>query len=384
MDLTDPLHRRPNINDQEVSSCEQEPLHATRYLLCILKHSSDMIFATDVDGILVSFSSAGEKELGYRWKDMAGRPVSDLTVDPTELEKLVTIAQKEGSAARSEFPFQHRDGHTIYCDLSLSPLTNTEGQIVGTVGICRDVTQWKNLQEDLIRVDRLAEIGRTASSIAHEINNPLAIIGEISGWIGTVAGDAKSLVQEDREEIERGVRFIEEQTRRCRSLTHQLLSFVRDSAPSRASVDINKLLEETVAFLIPDLKYKDITVSTTLAEGPFLIDSDKQMLEQVLVNLMSNAIYAVNEKGEKGGRIDIESVSYDSMIEIRISDNGPGISEENQKRMYDLFFTTKPPGKGTGLGLPICRNIITKLGGSLSFETEAGKGTTFFIRLPVS
>jgi two-component system NtrC family sensor kinase len=343
-----------------------------------------MIFATDLDGILVSFSSAGEKALGYRWEDMAGRPVRYLTVDPTEFERLVTIAQKEGSAVRSEFPFQHRDGHTIYCDLSLSSLTDTEGQIVGTAGICRDITQWKNLQEDLIRVDRLAEIGRTASSIAHEINNPLAIIGEISGWIGTVAKDAKSLIQEDREEIERGVRFIEEQTRRCRSLTHRLLSFVRDSAPSRASVDINKLLEETVSFLIPDLKYKDIMVSTNLAEGPFLIDSDKQMLEQVLVNLMSNAIYAVNEKGEKGGRIDIETVKDESMIEIRISDNGPGISAENQKRMYDLFFTTKPPGKGTGLGLPICRNIITKLGGSLSFETEAGNGTTFFIRLPVS
>ena len=195
---------------------------------------------------------------------------------------------------------------------------------------------------------------------------------------------AKSLIQEDREEIERGVRFIEEQTRRCRSLTHQLLSFVRDSAPSRASVDINKLLEETVSFLVPDLKYKDIMVSTNLTEGSFLIDSDKQMLEQVLVNLMSNAIYAVNEKGEKRGRIDIETVGDESMIEIRISDNGPGISEENQKRMYNLFFTTKPPGKGTGLGLPICRNILKKLGGSLSFQTEAGEGTTFIIRLPVS
>jgi len=384
MESTDALQCRSNENDQEISIYKKELVQTRRYLQCILQNSSDMVFSADINGILISFSSGGEKALGYSWEDVAGRPVRELTVDPPEFDRLATISQEEGSAVRSEFPFRHRDGHTIYCDVSLSSLTNTEGQTVGTVGICRDITQWKNLQEDLIRVDRLAEIGRTASGIAHEINNPLAIIGEISGWIGTVAGDAKSLIQEDREEIERGVRFIEEQTRRCRSLTHQLLSFVRDSAPSRASVDINKLLEETVSFLVPDLKYKDIMVSTNLTEGSFLIDSDKQMLEQVLVNLMSNAIYAVNEKGEKRGRIDIETVGDESMIEIRISDNGPGISEENQKRMYNLFFTTKPPGKGTGLGLPICRNILKKLGGSLSFQTEAGEGTTFIIRLPVS
>ena len=103
-------------------------------------------------------------------------------------------------------------------------------------------------------------------------------------------------------------------------------------------------------------------------EGPLPVDSDKQMLEQLLVNLLSNAVYAVKEKGQKGGRIEIKTASDGSMVEIRISDNGPGIPEKNQKQMYDLFFTTKPPGKGTGLGLPICQNIIRKLGGNLSFD----------------
>lgn len=384
MESTDLLRCHSNKNAQEISIHKKELLQTRRYLQYILQNSNDMVFATDVDGILVSFSGGGEKALGYPWEEVAGRPVRELTVDPSEFDSLATISQEEGSTVRLEFPFQHRDGHTIYCDVSLIALTNAEGHIVGTVGICRDITQWKNLQEDLIRIDRLAEIGRTASGIAHEINNPLAIIGEISGWIGTVAGDAKGLIQEDREEIERGVRFIQEQTRRCRSITQQLLSFVRDSEPSRASVDIHKLLEETVSFLNPDLKYKEIVVSLNLMEGPLMMDSDKQMLEQVLVNLLSNAVYAVEEKGQKEGQIEIATARVESMIEIRISDNGAGISEDNQKHMYDLFFTTKPPGKGTGLGLPICQNIIRKLGGSLSFETEPGEGTTFFIRLPVS
>lgn len=384
MESTDPPRAKWKENAREILSHKKELLQTRKYLQCILQNSNDMVFATDVDGILVSFSSGGKKALGYPWEEVAGRPVRELAVDPSEFDNLATLSQEKGSAARLEFPFQHKEGHTIYCDVSLIALTNMEGQMVGNVGICRDITQWKQLQEDLIRVDRLAEIGRTASGIAHEINNPIAVIGEVSGWIGAVAADAKGLNPEDREEIETAVRHIREQTRRCRGITHQLLSFVRDSAPSRASVDVHRLLNETVSFLNPEFKYKGIEVLFRLVEGPLQMHTDKQMLEQVLVNLISNAVYAVTEKGEKGGRIEIETVKDESMIEIRISDNGTGIPEENLKRIYDLFFTTKPPGKGTGLGLPICQNIIKKLGGNLSFITEAGKGTTFFVRLPAS
>lgn len=384
MELTDPFCCLSNETTQEVSIHKRELLQTRKYLQFLLQNIDDMIFATDLDGILVSFSSGGEKALGYSWAEIAGRAVRELAVDPSEFDRLAAVSQKEGSAIRPEFPFQHKTGRTIYCEVSLNALTNTQGQPVGTVGVCRDITQWKEIQEDLIRVDRLAEIGRTSSGIIHEINNPIAVIGEIAGWIEAVAADAKGLNPEDREEIETAVQHIREQTRRCRSITHQVLSFVRDSGPSKASIDIHQLLEETASFLHPDLKYKEIEVVLNLMEGPLLMDSDKQLLEQVLVNLMSNAVYAVKEKKETGGRIQIETVRDESMIEIRISDNGIGISEENQKRMYDLFFTTKPRGKGTGLGLPICRNIISKLGGSLAFKSEAGEGTTFFIRLPAS
>jgi two-component system NtrC family sensor kinase len=383
MESTDPLHCQSRERTQDTLSQKEELLQTRRYLQCILQNSNDMVFATDVDGILVSFSSGGEKALGYLWEEVAGQSVRNLALDPLEFDKLTAISQENGSAAHLEFPFQHRDGHTIYCNVSLTALTDTQGNLVGTVGVCRDITQWKKLEEDLIRVDRLAEIGRTASGIAHEINNPIAVIGEISGWIGTVAADAEGLNPEDREEIEKAVQHINEQTRRCSSITHQLLSFVRDSEPSRTSLDIHRLIKETISFLNPELKNNDIDVVLDFMQGPLSLHSDKQMLEQVFVNLISNAIYAVKEKGGTGGRIVLKTSREASMLEIRISDNGTGISEENQKRMYDLFFTTKPTGKGTGLGLPICQDIIRKLGGSLSFETEAGKGTTFYIRLPV-
>ena len=368
----------------EILICQKELLQTRKYLQCILQNSNDMVFAMDVDGILVSLSKGGEQALGYAWEEAAGRAVRDLCVDPDKFDRLAALSRDKGSAVRLEFPFRHRRGHTVYCDVSLTALTNTEGKTVGAVGICRDITQWKQLQEDLIRVDRLAEIGRTASGIVHEINNPIAIIGEISGWIESVAADARGLNPEDRKEIETAVEHIQKQTRRCRNITHQLLSFVRDSAPSQTSVNIHNLLKGTVSFLNSEFKYNDIQVVFRLVQDPVLINTDRQMLEQVVFNLVSNAIYAVKEKGEKGGRIQIETVRDEAMLVIKISDTGIGISRENRERIYDLFFTTKPPGKGTGLGLPICQNIITKLGGTLSFETEAGVGTTFFVRLPAS
>ena len=114
------------------------------------------------------------------------------------------------------------------------------------------------------------------------------------------------------------------------------------------------------------------------------IKSDPKMLEQIFVNLITNAIYAVKEKGTEKGRISVKTSRAGPKMEITISDNGTGIPEEDQKKIFDLFYTTKPPGKGTGLGIPICRNIINKLGGDISFESQEGTGTTFTIRIPVS
>jgi len=384
MESNDSLQEQLARASQEFSRLKKELLDTRRFLHCMLDNSDDMVFATDVDGILVSFSKGGEKVLGYTMEQMAGRHVNDLADDPLGFEKLAAISREEGSAASLEFPFQHKAGHTIYFDVSLISLTDADGQFAGTVGICRDITLWKKFEEDLIRVDRLAEIGRTASGIAHEINNPIAVIGEISGWIEVVVGDAKGLNQKDRDELETAVQNIIKQVKRCRHITHQLLSYVRDLEPTQSSLDVHELLKQTVSFLNPELKFKDFEVVLNFMEGPLLLHSDKQMLEQVFVNLISNAIYAIKEKGETGGQIVLKTSRDKSMLEIRISDNGTGISEENQKQMHDLFFTTKPTGKGTGLGLPICQNIIKKLGGGFSFETEIGEGTTFIVKLPVS
>ncbi|MGD9031654.1 MAG: ATP-binding protein [Desulfobacteraceae bacterium] len=369
---------------QELSSHKIE-LHQTRgYLQCILQNSNDMIFATDVDGMIVSFSKGGEKVLGYTWEEVAGFFIEDLSENPESFEDFMADSQEKGSAVRLEFPFKHKEGHTVYCDVSIINLTNTKGQRVGTVGVSRDITRWRKLQEELIRIDRLAEIGRVAAGIAHEINNPLAVINEVSGWVEEILQDAKGLSPEDREELEKAAQQIAEQTSRCRTITHQLLGFVRQAAPEKTSFDVHGLLNAAIDFVSPELKYAPIEVVRDFSKEPLSMESDPTMIEQVFVNLLTNAIHAINEKGNDQGRIEIKTARTDSEVEIHITDNGTGIAKENQDKVLNLFFTTKPPGKGTGLGLSICQNILKTLNGGLSFQSEPGVGTTFTVRVPLS
>ncbi|MCF8127372.1 MAG: PAS domain S-box protein [Deltaproteobacteria bacterium] len=368
---------------------QEEVLYQTSgFLDAVLENSKDMIFRTDSEGALVFFSKGGESVLGYEFDELSGRKVTELADDPQEFESLLSGCIKKKESVKKEIPFRHKTECIVHCRMTLAPLTGNHGELIGVAGVCRDITAWRKFKADLIRVDRLAEVGRIASGIVHELNNPVAVIGEISGWIGAVASDAEGLAEEDREEIKTSVRHIGEQTKRCRNITGQLLNFVRESKLSTTSLDAHELLKETVKLLTPELKFTDVEVVYNFMESPIFIDSDKQLLEQVFVNFISNAVYAVKEKGDKRGRITLETyldeTGDSAMVEINISDTGVGISKKDQKSIYEYFYTTKPPGKGTGLGLPISRDIIKNLGGSISFVSEPGEGTTFTVRLPVS
>lgn len=369
---------------QDLASYKIE-LHQTRgYLQCILQNSQDMIFATETGGMLVSFSRGGEKLLGYSPAELIGTYIKDLAEDPESFERFFISSQDEGPTVQFDIPFRHKKGDTVLCNVSLINLMNREGQRVGTVGVCRDITMWKKIQEDLVQVDRLAEIGRIASGVAHEINNPLAIIAEASGWAGMVISDAKGLNPEDRKELEKAIKEISHQTGRCRSITHELLDFARGSAPELTEFDIHDILRESINFLRPELKHTSIEVDTQFMPGPLPIKSDPKLLEQVFVNFITNAIHAIRSKGDDKGCIRIKTLTTDSDVKISFEDNGVGITEENQKKIFQLFFSTKAPGKGTGLGLPISQNIIKKLGGTITLDSKPGVGTNLTVRLPLS
>ena len=369
---------------QKLASYQIE-LHQTRgYLQCILQNSEDMIFATEVSGMLISFSKGGEKVLGYSWEELIGSQAKDLAKEPALFEQFLNTSRQDGSSVQSDLAFRHRNGGTISCQVTLINLTNREGLRIGTVGVCRDITLWKKIQEDLVRIDRLAEIGRMAAGVAHEINNPLAVINEAAGWAGTVVSEAKGLDPEDREELDKATKEIVSQTKRCRGITHQLLGFVRDSELSKTEFDVHELLNETIGFLRPELKHSAIEINTRFMPGPLRMNSDAKLLGQVFVNFISNAIHAVRERHGDKGHIEISTHKAGSGVKIRFSDNGTGIPPENQEKIFELFYSTKAPGKGTGLGLPICQNIAQKLGGEITLQSKVGVGTTFTIHIPCS
>ena len=130
--------------------------------------------------------------------------------------------------------------------------------------------------------------------------------------------------------------------------------------------------------------HSSIKIDLNFAEGSLSVNSDRRLLEQVFVNFITNALHAVLEKGGDNGRIEIRTMKTNSEVEISVQDNGVGIPEKDQGNIFELFYTTKPPGKGTGLGLPICQSIVRQLGGNITFESEVGVGTIFTVRIPVS
>jgi len=235
------------------------------------------------------------------------------------------------------------------------------------------------LNDQLIQSDKMAALGKMATGIAHEINNPLAIIGEKAGWMRDLLDEEEFQESENFKEYEQSVDKIEEHVERARKITHNMLGFARRMEHRLDDVDINNVLNQTIELLQSHAQTNNIKISKDLQSELPIIASDQSQLQQVFLNLINNAIDAV----EKDGLIEVKTRKKDSQIEVAIKDNGPGIAEEHLKKVFDPFFTTKETGKGTGLGLSVSYNIIKKLGGTIKAESKLSEGTVFSVKLPI-
>ena len=227
------------------------------------------------------------------------------------------------------------------------------------------------------RVGSLAEL---AGGIAHEINNPVAIMVEEAGWIEDLLDEEEFQQSENLEEFRRALKQIKTQGTRCKEITHNLLSFARKTDPKVKDLQLNDLLREVVQISERRLPHSNIHLRASLdANLPSIRVSPTEM-QQVFTNLVNNAIDAIDPRG---GTVEIMTRLEGDDVVVEVSDTGQGISEENLSRIFDPFFTTKPVGKGTGLGLAICYGIINRLGGEISVKSRVGAGTTFRIRIPL-
>jgi two-component system NtrC family sensor kinase len=236
------------------------------------------------------------------------------------------------------------------------------------------------MSKKIVEAGKLASVGELAAGIAHEINNPVAIMVEEAGWMGDLMEEITFDESENRAEFERAIAQIQTQGRRCKEITHKLLSFARKTDTTIHDVNIKELLEELVALSSQRAKYGMVEIRTDIPENLPSIRVSLSEMQQVFFNLINNAIDAMENQG---GTLTISCEQKDSFIVINVTDTGQGIPEANLDRIFDPFFTTKPVGKGTGLGLSICYGIIEKMGGKLEVESTVGKGTTFLISLPL-
>jgi two-component system NtrC family sensor kinase len=235
------------------------------------------------------------------------------------------------------------------------------------------------LDEGLLQAQKLAALGQLSAGVAHEINNPLAIIRQEAQWMQALLMTDHFQEIEEIKELQDALREIIQQVDRGKAITHNLLDFARKRQPVMQGVAVNKLIEDMAALVAKEASQKGIKIIPHLAPDLPLIYSDAPQLRQVILNLLNNATYAIQKNGEVTVTTRLADQDF---LEISVSDTGPGIPPEDLPRIFDPFFTTKPPGQGTGLGLSICHGIIDKLGGRITAASEPGRGATFTISLP--
>jgi two-component system NtrC family sensor kinase len=234
------------------------------------------------------------------------------------------------------------------------------------------------IEQQMVATERLAALGTLAAGVAHEINNPLAIINESAGYLRTVLQKKDLAEIPYRAFFDKALEKIETSVKRARTITHQLLADVGKNEQVLAEIDMQALLSETVQLIRRDAGSKGIRANLEADWSQRTLWADPNQIRQVLINLLNNAIHATDKDGE----ITVRLQWTDTGASIDIIDSGTGIPKENLDRIFEPFFSTKAPGKGTGLGLFVSRDIVEKFGGKLTVESQLGEGTCFSLYIP--
>lgn len=234
------------------------------------------------------------------------------------------------------------------------------------------------MEQQMIATERLASLGTLAAGVAHEINNPLAIIKESVGWMNVILNKEELARIPRKQDLSKALEKIENAIERATRITRQLLGSVKETDSVLAEIKISELADEAIGLTKKEAGNKDIEIAKDIDPSIGSIWSDPYKLRQVLINLITNAISATGS----GGKITIKIENTAEGMCLSVSDTGHGIPKENLEKIFEPFFSTKPPGEGTGLGLFVSRRIIENLGGKIEVDSQFGYGTTFLVRLP--
>ena len=350
-----------------------------------MDHSSDTIVITDTSGIINYINPAFKKISGYENTEVFGKNLSILKsgVHDAQFYKELWDTISGGEVWSGQFTNKKKDGSEYIEEATISPVFSKEGEIINYVAVKRDITDRLKLETKLRQAQKMESIGTLAGGIAHDFNN---ILSSIIGFTELALGEA-----ENGTDLEDDLQEVRKAGLRAKDLVRQILTFARQSDEAPMPIQIDIIVKEVLTFIKSSIP-STIQINNNIYSDSLIMGSSTQ-IHQVLMNLCTNAAQAMEEKGgilevsvndttiDKMAISDLKPGEY---IEIKVSDTGVGIAPQNLHAIFDPYFTTKPVGEGTGMGLAVVHGIVENYGGKITVASTIGKGTCFTIYLPIS
>ena len=389
----------------------------------VMHLAADGIVTISQGGIVESFNEAAGRIFGYEPNEVIGQNVSMLAPKPHRqrhqeyLAKYLGSGQTRIAGPSREVMGQRKDGTLLPLEIAVSEVSLDCGRVF--TGIFRDITERRRLESQLVQAQKMESVGQLAAGIAHEINTPTQYVGDNTRFLedafqdlaplmancnqlckaaaeGKIPGDlVASVVESAKEadleylldEIPKAIGQSLQGVERVAKIVRSMKEFSHPGGENKQAVDLNRAVESALTVCRNEWKYVSDAVTDLDPDLP-LVACLPGECNQVFLNLIINAAHAIGDKlGENSaekGTIKVSTRSDGDWVEIRVEDTGNGIPEESRSRIFDPFFTTKEVGRGTGQGLAIAHSVINeKHGGTIHFETEIGRGTTFSVRLPI-
>ena len=371
--LADPLALA--LETLQLREEERHQQERRRVLATALEAMEQPVFIVSRDLIVRYANGAAAAQFGYAPEELVGLHVGTFQVhlwSPQDRNAAARAMDETGHWA-GERPLRRRDGNDFPAWLIVSPIRDGTRRRVGHVIVVRDLTEERRIAEQLRQSEKLAALGELVAGVAHEVNNPLTGISAF----------AQLLLEDDLSEEQReSVSLMKREADRAVSVIRDLLAFARKTGPRNVIVDMNNLVEQTLRLRAYGMRSAGVTLETQLEPSLARVRGDDRQLQQVLLNLIVNAEHAMASTAVRQLRVTTRNEGNRVVVEVR--DTGTGMTPEVQKRIFEPFYTTKPEGTGTGLGLSVSYGIVQSHAGTLSAQSAAGIGSTFRISLPAS